>query len=364
MGLFDGKKGLILGVANDHSIAWAIAQEIMAGGGLCGFSHLPDRTDDERQRNRRRVAMLTDKEPNAKFLLPMDVAKDDDIRAVVSRAKDEFGQIDFLLHAIAFALIDDLKRDTIDTSREGFKLAMEISAYSLIAVCHAAKDILSPRSSVLTLTYFGGEKAVPGYNVMGICKAALDASVRYLAYDLGPRGTRVNAVSAGPVRTLAGREPASTTCCRSTRKWPPWAATSRTKKSAAPAHSSSPTCPTASPAKFCTSTAATTSWARQEGYSKRTSPRHDVAAVISMPYEVAIAVIEHEGQFLVGPRPSGSFLAGMYEFPGGMVEPGETRVEAVIRECREETGLEIRVGTPFPMVEHEYPHGFHAPVLL
>ncbi len=205
MGLFDGKKGLILGVANDHSIAWAIAQEVMAGGGLCGFSHLPDRPDDERQRNRRRVAMLTDKEPNAKFLLPMDVAKDDDIRAVVNRAKDEFGQIDFLLHAIAFALIDDLKRDTIDTSREGFKLAMEISAYSLIAVCHAAKDILSPRSSVLTLTYFGGEKAVPGYNVMGICKAALDASVRYLAYDLGPRGTRVNAVSAGPVRTLAGK---------------------------------------------------------------------------------------------------------------------------------------------------------------
>jgi enoyl-[acyl-carrier protein] reductase I len=205
MGLFDGKKGLILGVANDHSIAWAIAREIMAGGGVCGFSHLPDRPDDERQRNRRRVALLTDPEASAKFLLPMDVAKDEDIRAVVAKAKEEFGHIDFLLHAIAFASLDDMKHDTVETSRDGFKMAMEISAFSLIAVANAAKEIMSPRSAVLTMTYFGGEKAVPGYNVMGICKAALDATVRYLAYDLGPRGIRVNAVSAGPVRTLAGR---------------------------------------------------------------------------------------------------------------------------------------------------------------
>src|SRR5579862_9583428 len=124
MGLFDGKKGLIVGVANDHSIAWAIAREIMAGGGLCGFSHLPDRPDDERQRNRRRVALLTDAEPRAKFLLPMDVSRDEDIQAVVRRAVDEFGQIDFLIHSIAFASIDDLKRDTIETSRDGFKMAM------------------------------------------------------------------------------------------------------------------------------------------------------------------------------------------------------------------------------------------------
>jgi enoyl-[acyl-carrier protein] reductase I len=202
MGLFEGKKGLILGVANDHSIAWAIAREIMAGGGECGFSHLPDRPDDERQRNRRRVAMLTDSEPRAKFLVPMDVAKDDDIRAVVERTKQEFGQIDFLLHSIAFG---DLKPDTVETSRDGFKLAMEISVYSLIACVKAAKEIMAPRSAVLTMTYFGGEKTVPGYNVMGICKAALDATVRYLSYELGPRGIRVNAVSAGPVRTLSGR---------------------------------------------------------------------------------------------------------------------------------------------------------------
>ncbi len=205
MGLFDGKKGLILGVANDHSIAWAIAREIMAGGGVCGFTHLPDRPDDERQRNRRRVAMLTDKEPNAKFLVPVDVGKDDDIRAVMQKAKEEFGQIDFLLHAIAFASMDDLKRDTVKTSRDGFKMAMEISVYSLIAVTNAAAEILAPRAAVLTMTYFGGEKAVPGYNVMGICKAALDSTVKYLAYDLGPRGIRVNALSAGPVRTLAGK---------------------------------------------------------------------------------------------------------------------------------------------------------------
>ena len=205
MGQFEGKKGLILGVANDHSIAWAIARQVMAEGAVCGFTHLPDRADDERQRNRRRVAQLTDPEMNAKFLVPLDVAKEDDIRAVVKRAGDEFGKIDFLLHSIAFASMDDLKRDTIDTSRDGFKMAMEISVFSLIAVAHAAREILAPRASIVTMTYFGGEKAVPGYNVMGICKAALDATVRYLAFDLGPQGARVNAVSAGPVRTLAGR---------------------------------------------------------------------------------------------------------------------------------------------------------------
>lgn len=205
MGLFEGKKGLILGVANDNSIAWAIARFVMDEGADCGFTHLPDRPDDERQRNRRRVSQLTDKEPRAKFLLPLDVTKDADIAAVMSRAADTFGKIDFLVHSIAYATLEDLKVDTIQTSREGFKLAIEISAYSLIAVANAAKDIMSPRSSITTMTYFGGEKAVPGYNVMGVCKATLDSIVKYLAYDLGPRGIRVNAVSAGPVRTLAGR---------------------------------------------------------------------------------------------------------------------------------------------------------------
>jgi enoyl-[acyl-carrier protein] reductase I len=205
MGRFDGKKGLVLGVANDHSIAWAIAKEILAEGGQIGFSHLPDRPDDERQRNRRRVSQLTDSEPNAKFLVPMDVSSDEQIAAVIDRAKQEFGTIDFLVHSIAYAPMEDLKGETTDCSREGFRIAMETSAYSLLAVGRYARKILTNDSAILTLTYFGGEKVVPGYNIMGVCKATLDACVKYMAFDLGPAGIRVNAISAGPLRTLAGR---------------------------------------------------------------------------------------------------------------------------------------------------------------
>ena len=205
MGRFAGMKGLVLGVANDHSLAWAIAKEILAGGGLVGFSHLPDRPDDERQRNRRRVSLLTDAEPNAKFLVPMDVSSDEQITAVVDRAEQEFGTLDFVVHSIAFAPLEDLKGETTNCSREGFRLAMETSAYSLLAVGRLCRRILAKDASILTLTYFGGEKVVPGYNIMGVCKATLDACVKYMAYDLGPAGVRVNAVSAGPVRTLAGR---------------------------------------------------------------------------------------------------------------------------------------------------------------
>jgi enoyl-[acyl-carrier protein] reductase I len=204
MGLFTGKKGLILGVANDWSIAWYIAKAIMDEGGVCGFSHLPDRPDDERKKNRGRVAKCTDQYPQAtKFLLPLDVQKDEDIAAFMAKAKEEFGQVDFLLHSIAFATLDDIKKETIACSREGFKLAMDISAYSLLAVCNAAKEIMSPQSAILTLTYFGGERIVAGYNIMGVCKATLDACMKYAAYELGPRGVRVNALSAGPLKTLA-----------------------------------------------------------------------------------------------------------------------------------------------------------------
>ena len=204
MGMFADKKGLILGVANDRSIAWAIARETMEQEGQCGFSHLPDRADDEKRKNHRRVAKCTDQYENARFLVPLDVRDDKQIAEVVGRAAEEFGRIDFLVHSIAFADREDLLRDTVETSRDGFKMAMEISAYSLIAVANAAKDVMSERASILTMTYFGGERTVPGYNVMGICKAALDAIVKYLAFDLGPRGIRVNAISAGPLKTLAG----------------------------------------------------------------------------------------------------------------------------------------------------------------
>lgn len=202
---FNGKKGLVLGVANDHSIAWAIAKQIMEAGGECGFTHLPDRADDERQRNRRRVAQLTDKYENAKFLIPMDAQKDEDIQRAFEHTGEEFGKIDFLLHSIAFADRNDLSRDTVFTSRDGFKLAMDVSVYTLIACTAAAKPLMNPGGAIATMTYFGGEKCVPGYNVMGVCKAALEATVRYLAYDMGPQGVRVNALSAGPIRTLAGR---------------------------------------------------------------------------------------------------------------------------------------------------------------
>ena len=205
MGLFDGKKGLVLGVANDRSIAWAIAKTVMEEGGEVGFTHLPDRPDDEKQKNRRRVTKCTDQYPEqTKFVVPMNVQDDQDIASVMETAKQEFGEIDFVLHSIAFADRDDLNRDTVETSREGFKMAMEISAYSLIAVANAAKGILKDNGAIATMTYFGGEKCVPGYNVMGICKAALEAAVRYLAYDFGPRGIRVNALSSGPLKTLAG----------------------------------------------------------------------------------------------------------------------------------------------------------------
>lgn len=207
MGLFAGKKGLILGVANDRSIAWAIADKIMAEGGECGFTHLPDRPDDDKKKNRRRVEKCFENSVSGgqpKFLVPLDVQNDQNIAEVIQTTADAFGKIDFLLHSIAFADTEDLRRDTVETSRTGFKMAMDISCYSLIAIANAARPIMTDRSAIACMTYYGGEKCVPGYNVMGICKAALDATTRYLAYDLGPAGIRVNALSAGPLKTLAG----------------------------------------------------------------------------------------------------------------------------------------------------------------
>lgn len=204
-GLFEGKQGLITGVFNKQSIAWAIAERVMNEGGVCGFSYMPDKPDDERKKNLNRITKLIDGNASAKFVHPMDVTSDEQIAEVMEKCQGELGKLDFLLHSIAFALPEDLKRETIATSREGFKSAMEISAYSLLALANAARPLLNPGATILTLTYFGGEKAVPGYNVMGVCKAALDSIVKYLAYDLGPDGVRVNALSAGPLQTVSGR---------------------------------------------------------------------------------------------------------------------------------------------------------------
>jgi len=203
MGLLEGKKGLVLGIANNFSIAWAITEKLHEQGAEMGFTHLPD---GERPKNEKKVRKLV--EPiGAKFVMPCDVTDDSHIEAVMAKAKEEFGKIDFILHSVAFAPPEDLTGPTWAASRKGFTLAMEISAYSLLAVAGAAKkaDILSEDSSILTLSYFGGEEVIPGYNLMGICKAALECGVRYLASELGPGGTRVNAISAGPVKTVSAQ---------------------------------------------------------------------------------------------------------------------------------------------------------------
>ena len=196
MGLFTGKKGLVLGVANDFSIAWAISQKLLAEGADIGFTHLPG---DKMERRVRKLA-----EPaGAKLITPCDVQKDDDVARVFSEARDIYGSLDFVLHSIAFAPIEDIKKPFVQSSREGFKTAMDISVYSLACVSKNAALSMPNGGSILTLTYFGGEKVVSGYNLMGVCKAALDMAMKYIAYDLGPQKIRVNALSAGPVKTLA-----------------------------------------------------------------------------------------------------------------------------------------------------------------
>jgi enoyl-[acyl-carrier protein] reductase I len=201
MGIFSGKQGLIFGIANDHSIAWAITQALHAEGAVMGFTHLPDK-DPERPKMQARVKKLV--EPiGARFLLPCDVQKEEDLERVYATAREMFGGLDFVLHSIAYAPIDDLKGPVHKCSRAGFSLSMEISVYSLMAVTRHAVGLLRPGGSILTLTYLGGEKVIPGYNIMGVCKAALESSLTYLAHELGPQGIRVNGLSAGPLKTLS-----------------------------------------------------------------------------------------------------------------------------------------------------------------
>lgn len=195
MGLLDGRKALVFGVANDHSIAWGIAKAFHDEGATLGFSSVESLLE-------RRVRPLASS-IGSTFVEPCDVQSDEQIRAVMAKWREAYGEIDILVHALAFAKREDLDGAFVDTSRDGFALALDVSAYSLVAVVREARPLLHAGSSVLTLTYYGADKVVSHYNVMGVAKAALEASVRYLAADLGPDGIRVNAISAGPVRTLA-----------------------------------------------------------------------------------------------------------------------------------------------------------------
>lgn len=195
MGLLDGRKALVFGVANDHSIAWGIARHLHEAGAEVGFSSLKSLLE-------KRVRPLAE-QLGATFVEPCDVADDAQIERVFRVWRDTQGGLDVLVHALAFAKREELDGRFVDTSRDGFALALDVSAYSLVALAHAALPLMTPGSSILTLTYYGAEKVVANYNVMGVAKAALEASVRYLAADLGPQGVRVNAISAGPVRTLA-----------------------------------------------------------------------------------------------------------------------------------------------------------------
>ncbi len=195
MGFLDGKKGLILGVANNKSIAWGVAEACHREGAELGFNYLGEQLE-------RRVRPLAET-LGASFVEPLDVADDASLDAFFERVARDFGKLDFLVHSIAYANKDTLKGAFHTTTREDFHLALDISAYSFIACAQRAAPLMNEGGAMVTMSYLGAVRAVPNYNVMGVAKAALEASVRYLAQDLGPSGIRVNAISAGPIRTLA-----------------------------------------------------------------------------------------------------------------------------------------------------------------
>lgn len=197
MGLLDGKTALIFGLANDHSLAWGIAQAFAREGATLGFSYAGELLA-------KRVRPLAEA-LGATFVEPCDVTHDEDIAAVMEKAQAAFGEIDILVHSVGFANRDDLSGPYYNLSRAGFHLALDVSVYSFTALARAALPLMRENGALLTLTYLGSERAVPNYNVMGVAKAALEASVRYLAVDLGThkKRLRVNAISAGPIRTLA-----------------------------------------------------------------------------------------------------------------------------------------------------------------
>src|SRR5258708_476481 len=192
-----GKNAVVFGMANKRSIAWAIAQRLSDAGAKLAITYQNERLKSEAHDL---VTSLPGAEP-----FQCDVSSDAEIEQFFANIKQRFGHLDALVHSIAFAPAEDMKGDFLNTTREGFRIAHDVSVYSLIAVSRAAAPMMTNGGSVITLTYFGAEKVVPGYNVMGVAKAALEASVRYLANSLGPKNIRVNAISAGPIKTLASR---------------------------------------------------------------------------------------------------------------------------------------------------------------
>lgn len=193
--LMKGKKVLILGVANEMSIAWGIAKAARAQGAEVALSYLNDQL-------LKRVEPLA-KEIGASFVFELDVTKDEHYAPMAEMVKKHWGEVDVVVHSLAFADKEDLKKDFHETSREGYKMAHDISAYSLVAVTNALNDCLAQDASIIAMTYHGASQVLKGYNVMGCAKASLECAARYLADDLGPRGVRVNCISAGPIRTLA-----------------------------------------------------------------------------------------------------------------------------------------------------------------
>ncbi|GAB6932715.1 MAG TPA: enoyl-ACP reductase FabI [Calditerricola sp.] len=198
-GLLEGKNILIMGVANKRSIAWGIAQSAHRAGARLIFTYQGERLEAN---VRELVATLPRQDS---LLLPCDVTKDEEIDAVFARIRDEVGVLHGVAHCIAYAKTEELEGEFVNTSRDGYHLAQDVSVYSLVAVARAARPLMTEGGSIVTLTYLGGERVVKNYNVMGVAKAALEMAVRYLANDLGPDGIRVNAISAGPIRTLAAK---------------------------------------------------------------------------------------------------------------------------------------------------------------
>lgn len=195
--LMEGKKGVILGVANKRSIAWGITQAVCGAGARVALTYQGERLEA----NVRSLAQELD-DP---LVLPCDVTDDAQIDQLFATLEKEFGKLDFLVHSIAFAPKEALEGEYVATSREAYRIALDVSAYSLVALARAARPLMQGGGSIVALTYYGAEKAVPGYNVMGVAKSALESSVRYLAADLGPEQIRVNAISAGPINTVAAR---------------------------------------------------------------------------------------------------------------------------------------------------------------